>query len=758
MSCIKIVFFTACAGNTIIYVEIYKFIYSILNFGGGSRISMEGTAKILSRSLPLGGRELIIETGRLAKQANGAAFMRYGDTVVLVAATSSPEPREGIDFFPLTVDYEERLYAVGKIPGGFIKREGRPSEKAILSSRLIDRPVRPLFPKGYRNDVHIVATVMSVDQDNPPDVTAINGASAAMAVSDIPFLGPIGAVIVGRVDGKFVINPTLAQAEVSDMHVTVAGTKDAVIMVEAGAKEVPESVVLEAIMYGHEEIKKIVAFLEAFREEALAMELAKPKQEPKLYQADSEVVAAVREYAYSKFEAVAKASIDNRYSKKVREDAFKQLKTEVKTYFAENVYAENPEKLKDVSDTLSGLEKEIMRKFITVDKVRIDGRALEEVRPITCEVSALPRTHGSGLFTRGQTQILSVCTLGAVGDEQILDGLGVEASKRYMHHYNFPPYSVGEARFMRGPGRREIGHGALAERALEPMIPNEEEFPYTIRLVSEALESNGSTSMGSVCGSTLALMDAGVPIKSPVSGVAMGLIKEGDEFVVLTDIQGVEDHLGDMDFKVAGTKKGVTAIQMDIKISGINRDILARALEQALKGRLHIMDKMLAVLPEPRPELSPYAPRIITFTIDPDKIRTVIGPGGKMIKKIIDETGVKIDIEDDGRVFIAAIDGEAGEKAKGIIESLVADVEVGKIYLGKVMRIMDFGAFVEVLPGKEGLVHISQLAEQRVGKVEDVVKLGDEIMVKVTKIDEQGRVNLSRKEALRAEKQTAEQK
>lgn len=719
---------------------------------------MEGTAKILSRSLPLGGRELIIETGRLAKQANGAAFMRYGDTVVLVAATSSPEPREGIDFFPLTVDYEERLYAVGKIPGGFIKREGRPSEKAILSSRLIDRPVRPLFPKGYRNDVHIVATVMSVDQDNPPDVTAINGASAAMAVSDIPFLGPIGAVIVGRVDGKFVINPTLAQAEVSDMHVTVAGTKDAVIMVEAGAKEVPESVVLEAIMYGHEEIKKIVAFLEAFREEALAMELAKPKQEPKLYQADSEVVAAVREYAYSKFEAVAKASIDNRYSKKVREDAFKQLKTEVKTYFAENVYAENPEKLKDVSDTLSGLEKEIMRKFITVDKVRIDGRALEEVRPITCEVSALPRTHGSGLFTRGQTQILSVCTLGAVGDEQILDGLGVEASKRYMHHYNFPPYSVGEARFMRGPGRREIGHGALAERALEPMIPNEEEFPYTIRLVSEALESNGSTSMGSVCGSTLALMDAGVPIKSPVSGVAMGLIKEGDEFVVLTDIQGVEDHLGDMDFKVAGTKKGVTAIQMDIKISGINRDILARALEQALKGRLHIMDKMLAVLPEPRPELSPYAPRIITFTIDPDKIRTVIGPGGKMIKKIIDETGVKIDIEDDGRVFIAAIDGEAGEKAKGIIESLVADVEVGKIYLGKVMRIMDFGAFVEVLPGKEGLVHISQLAEQRVGKVEDVVKLGDEIMVKVTKIDEQGRVNLSRKEALRAEKQTAEQK
>jgi polyribonucleotide nucleotidyltransferase len=719
---------------------------------------MEETAKKFSRSLPLGGRELTIETGRMAKQANGAVFMRYGDTAVLVAATSSPYPREGIDFFPLTVDYEERLYAVGKIPGGFIKREGRPSEKAILADRLIDRPIRPLFPKGYRNDVHIVATVLSVDQDNPPDVTAINGASAALTISDIPFLGPIGAVIVGRVDGKFVINPTLAQAEVSDMHVAVAGTKDAVSMVEAGAKEVPEDVMLEAIMYGHEEIKKIVAFLEAFREEALALGLAKPKQEPKLYEPDPEVVAAVRDYAYSKIEAVAKASIDNRYSKKVRENAFDEVKSEIKTHFAENVYQETPEKLRDVGETLGKLEKEIMRRFITQDKVRIDGRALEEVRPITCEVPVLPRTHGSGLFTRGQTQILTVCTLGAVGDEQVLDGLGVEESKRYMHHYNFPPYSVGEARFMRGPGRREIGHGALAERALEPMIPGDEEFPYTIRLVSEALESNGSTSMGSVCGSTLALMDAGVPIKSPVSGVAMGLIKEGDEFAVLTDIQGVEDHLGDMDFKVAGTQKGITAIQMDIKIAGISRDILARALDQALKGRLHIMDKMLAVLPAPRPELSPYAPRIITFTIDPDKIRTVIGPGGKMIKKIIDETGVKIDIEDDGRVFIAAVDGDAGQRAKEIIETLVADVEVGKIYLGKVMRIMDFGAFVEVLPGKEGLVHISQLAEQRVGKVEDVVKLGDEIMVKVTKIDEQGRVNLSRKEALRAQQQTAEQK
>jgi len=691
-----------------------------------------------------------IETGRLAKQAGGSVVLRYGDTVVLVTATRSVEPREGTDFFPLTVDYEERLYAVGKIPGGFIKREGRPSEKAILAARLIDRPIRPLFPKGYRNDVHVVATVLSVDQDNPQDVIAVTGASAALTLSDIPFLGPIGAVVVGRVDGKFIINPTLAQSEASDLHLTVAGTRDAVIMVEAGAREVPEEIILDAIMYGHEEIKKIVAFISDFREAALAEGYAKTDHEARFFLIDEEIEAVVREYAMPRVQQATRECIEKRLGKQPRETLFKELKEEIKKHFAEDKYP-GDEQQKHVGNTLDKLEKEIMRSSILEDRVRIDGRGLEEVRIITCDVSVLPRTHGSGLFTRGQTQILSVVTLGAVGDEQIIDDLGVEESRRYMHHYNFPPYSVGEARFMRGPGRREIGHGVLALKALEPMIPPEDDFPYTIRVVSEALESNGSTSMGSVCGSTLSLMDAGVPIKAPVSGVAMGLIKEGDNFAVLTDIQGMEDHLGDMDFKVAGTQNGVTAIQMDIKIAGISKDILQVALEQAKRGRMHIMQKMLEVMAEPRPDLSPYAPRIITTTIDPDKIRNVIGPGGKTIKKIIDETGVKIDIEDDGRVFIAAVDGEAGKKALQIIESLTADVEVGKIYLGKVVKIMDFGAFVEVLPGKEGLVHISQLAEQRVGKVEDVVSVGDEIIVKVIKIDEHGRVNLSRKEAIRAQ-------
>lgn len=700
------------------------------------------------RSLPVGGREMTLETGRLAKQAGGSVVVRYGDTVVLVAATRAQQPREGIDFFPLTVDYEERLYAVGKIPGGFIKREGRPSEKATLSARLIDRPIRPLFSKGYKNDVHVVATVLSVDQDNPQDVCAIIGASAALTISDIPFLGPIGAVVVGRIDGKFIINPTLTQSEMSDMHVAVAGTGDAVIMVEAGAREVPEEVVLDAIMYGHQEIKNIVAFISEFREAALREGLAKEDHEYTVVSSE-EIEADVREYGFPKIKDAIKDCINKRSGKVDRESLLKGVKDEIVRYFAEEKYSEEGQ-LRQVKSILDQIEKELMRGFIIEDRVRIDGRGLEEVRAITCEVSVLPRTHGSGLFTRGQTQVLSVITLGAVGDEQILDGLGVEESKRYMHHYNFPPYSVGEARFMRGPGRREIGHGALAERALEPMIPAEEDFPYTIRIVSEALESNGSTSMGSVCGSTLSLMDAGVPIKAPVAGVAMGLIKEQEKFAVLTDIQGIEDHLGDMDFKVAGTEKGVTAIQMDMKIAGINRDILKEALAQAKRGRDHIMQKMMEVISTPRPELSPYAPRIIITTIDPEKIRNVIGPGGKTIKKIIDETGVKIDIEDDGRVFIAAVDGEAGKRALEIIESLTADVEVGKIYLGKVVKIMDFGAFVEVLPGKEGLVHISQLAEQRVGKVEDVVSVGDEIMVKVIKIDEHGRVNLSRKEALRA--------
>jgi len=697
-------------------------------------------ANVLRKSIEVGGRVLTLETGRMAKQASGAVFATYGDTAVLATATASPEPREGIDFFPLTVDYEERLYSVGKIPGGFIKREGRPSEKAILSSRLIDRPIRPLFPKGYRNDVHIVATVLSVDQDNPPDVLAMNGASAALHLSHIPFLGPIGAVTVGLVDDEFVINPTVEQEEKSLLHLTVAGTKDAVMMVEAGAKEVPEEVILEAIMYGHSEIIKIVEFIEEFRQEALAQGLAVEKQEPILQEISQELEEDVRAFAQEKLLAAVQTK-----EKHEREEKIQGVKDETLLHFAEKY----PEETKDINTVLDTMLKEIVRKLITVDKIRPDGRALDEIRPITCEVGVLPRTHGSGLFTRGQTQVLSVVTLGAIGEEQIIEGLGVEESKRYLHQYNFPPYSVGEARPMRGPGRREIGHGALAERALEPMIPSEDEFPYTIRVVSEVLESNGSTSMGSVCGSTLALMDAGVPIKKPVAGVAMGLVKHGEHFSILTDIQGIEDALGDMDFKVAGTKTGVTAIQMDIKIAGIDREILKEALEQARKGRLYIMDRMLEVIEAPRPELSPYAPRIISTTVDPEKIRDIIGPGGKTIKKIIDETGVKIDIEDDGKVFIAAVDVKAAERALKIINNLTREVEVGEIYLGKVQRITTFGAFIEILPGKEGLCHISQLGLERVEKVEDVVSVGDEILVKVTEIDRQGRINLSRKEVLK---------
>jgi polyribonucleotide nucleotidyltransferase len=698
---------------------------------------------ILTKEMEIAGRKLILETGRMAKQAGGAILVRYGDTCVLTTSTSSAEPREGIDFFPLTVDYEERLYSVGKIPGGFIKREGRPSEKAILSSRLIDRPIRPLFPKGYHNDVQVVATVMSVDQDNLPDVTAINGVSAALHISDIPFKEPVGAVVVGYVDGQLVINPTLEQAEKSLLHLVVVGTKDAVMMVEAGCKEISEELCLEAIMFGHEKIKEIVQFIEDFREEALKLGLAKEKRVPDLYIIDSDLEQAVKDYA----EKPLQRALINK-NKLEREEEVNRIKDDAILHFTE-IY---PDNLRDVQNILDTIIKNYVRKLITVDKIRPDGRALDEIRHITCEAGVLPRTHGSGLFTRGQTQVLNIATLGAIGDEQILDGLGVEESKRYIHHYNFPSFSVGETRPMRGPGRREIGHGALAERALEPMIPSEEEFPYTIRLVSEVLESNGSTSMASVCGSTLSLMDAGVPIKAPVAGIAMGLIKEGNDYSILTDIQGLEDANGDMDFKVAGTTQGITAIQMDIKIAGIDRNVLRDALEQARKGRLFIMDKILATISQPRADLSPYAPRIITTTIDPEKIRDVIGPGGKTIKKIVEDTGAKIDIEDDGRVFIAAVDAEAGQKALKIIENLTKEVEVGEIYLGKVTRIMNFGAFTEVLPGKEGLVHISQLAEERVGKVEDVVSIGDEILVKVTEIDRQGRINLSRKEALREQK------
>lgn len=687
--------------------------------------------------MELGGRTLVIESGKMAKQASGAVLVRYGDTAVLVAATQSAEPRPGIDFFPLTVDYEERLYSVGKIPGGFIKREGRPSEAAILAGRLIDRPLRPLFADGLRNDVHVVATVMSVDQNNPPDIPAMIGASCALGVSDIGFNGPIGGVRIGLLDGKLILNPTVEEQEKSELNLVVAGTKDAILMVEAGANELLEETMLEAILFGHEAIKEIVAF-----QEDIITKIGKPKKEKPLYEVPADIDAAMRQFVTEQLK-VAVVNSD----KHTREENIKQIKNEVVAHFL-SLYPENE---KDINYMFQKILKEIVRKMITVDKIRPDGRQIEEVRPITCEVGLLARTHGSGLFTRGQTQVFTITTLGAIGDEQILDGLGVEESKRYMHHYNFPSFSVGETRPSRGPGRREIGHGALAERALLPVIPSETDFPYTIRLVSEVLESNGSSSMGSVCGSTLSLMDAGVPIKAPVSGVAMGLVKEGDHYTILTDIQGMEDALGDMDFKVAGTAKGVTAMQMDMKISGITKEIFEDALAQARRGRMHIMGRMLEAIAEPREELSPFAPRIITMEIDPDKIRDVIGPGGKIIKKIIEETGVTIDIEDDGKVFIAAVDVEAGQKAVSIIESLVRSVEVGTTYMGKVTRIMNFGAFVEILPGKEGLVHISQLARERVAKVEDVVKIGDEIMVKVTEIDRQGRINLSRKELLKAE-------
>ena len=681
--------------------------------------------------MELGGRTLTIETGKMAKQASGAVLARYGDTAVLVTATASAEPREGIDFFPLTVDYEEKLYSVGKIPGGFIKREGRPSESAILFSRLLDRPIRPLFAEGFRNDVQIVATVLSVEQDNAPEITAMIGASAALSLSDIPFNGPIGGVRVGRVNGQFIINPTVEQMEQSDLNLAVAGTADAISMVEAGANELPEDVILEAILFGHEEIKRIVAFVND-----MVAVAGKPKREIALFSVPEDMEQAVKEYISDKLnEAVRNAD------KHSRDAAVDAVKAEAMEHFAE-IY---PEEDKKLSYIMHKTLKNIVRHMITDEKIRPDGRGIEEVRPITCEVDLLARTHGSALFTRGQTQALTITTLGAIGDEQILDGLGTEESKRYMHHYNFPAFSVGETRPSRGPGRREIGHGALAERALVPMIPSEDVFPYTIRLVSEILESNGSSSMASVCGSTMSLMSAGVPIKRPVSGVAMGLVKEGDNYTILTDIQGMEDALGDMDFKVAGTTEGVTAIQMDIKIEGLSKEILTDALAQARRGRMHILGKMLEAIDQPREELSPYAPRIITLQIHPDKIRDVIGPGGKIIKKIIEETGVKIDIEDDGKTFIAAVDMEAGKKAVKMIEDLVREVEVGETYEGKVTRIMNFGAFVEVLPGKEGLVHISQLAKERVEKVEDVVAIGDVVKVKVIEIDRQGRVNLSRK-------------
>ncbi len=691
--------------------------------------------------MTLAGRPLIIETGKMAKQANASVLVRYGDTVVLVTAVMAQKAREGIDFFPLLVDYEERLYAVGKIPGGFIKREGRPSENAVLAARMIDRPLRPLFPEGFRNDVQVTTTVLSVDPDNEPGLAGMIGASAALHISEIPFAGPIGGVKVGRIDGNFIINPTAAQMEKSDLQLTVAGTQDAIMMVEAGAKEISEDDALEAILFGHSVIQEIVSFIEKIRSE-----VGKPKIEPVLDEPNPEIDKMVRDFATSKMAVAIKTN-----EKLEREALIEQVKEETRIHFTEAMGEEYQAASADVNEVLENIVKEEVRRLIAVDKIRPDGRKLNEIRPISCEVGLLPRAHGSGLFTRGQTQVLTVCTLGRVSEEQILDGLGDDQSKRYIHHYNFPGFSVGEVRPVRSPGRREIGHGALAERALVPVIPSEEEFPYTIRLVSEVIESNGSSSQASVCGSTLSLMDAGVPIKKPVAGVAMGLLKDGDDFAILTDIQGLEDHFGDMDFKVAGTKDGVTAIQMDIKVKGIDRAILKQALAQAKEGRLFILDKMLATIPESHKELSPYAPRIIRFSIDPDRIRDVIGPGGKMIRKIVEDTGAEIDIEDDGRVFIAAVDAKAGEKAQQIIKSLTSDVEIGATYMGKVTRLMNFGAFVEILPGKEGLVHISQLAKERVAKVEDVVNVGDEIMVKVVEIDKQGRINLSRKVLLGGE-------
>ncbi len=691
-------------------------------------------------STEIAGQPFRVEIGELAKQANGACMVHYGDTAVLATATASKEPKD-LPFFPLTVNYEERLYAVGKIPGGFIKREGRPSEKAVLTSRLIDRPIRPLFPDGFRNEVQVISTVMSVDQNLPSEIAAMIGSSIALSVSDIPFGGPIAGVVVGRVDGNFVINPTLEEREKSDIDLTVAGTKDAINMVEAGANEVPEEIMLEAIMFGHEEIRRLIAFQEQIIE-ALQVE----KMEIKLFEANDSIVEEVETKAKDRLVDAIQVQ-----EKHAREEAIEQVKSEVKAEY-EEADAE-ADTLKQVATVLDKIVKEEVRRLITKEKIRPDGRKIDEIRSLSSRIGVLPRTHGSGLFTRGQTQALSVCTLGALGDVQILDGLDAEESKRFMHHYNFPSFSVGETGPIRGPGRREIGHGALGERALEKVIPDEKEFPYTIRLVSEVLESNGSTSQASICASTLAMMDAGVPIKAPVAGIAMGLVKSGEDYSILSDIQGMEDFLGDMDFKVAGTEKGVTALQMDIKIEGLSREILEEALTQAKKGRMHILSHMLETIQEPKHELSDYAPKILTMDIKPDKIRDVIGPSGKQINQIIEETGVKIDIEQDGHVFISSIDSEMNKKAQKLIEDIVREVEVGQMYLGTVKRIEKFGAFVELFKGKEGLVHISELAEERIGKVEDVVSIGDQIMVKVKEIDRQGRINLSRKAILIEQKE-----
>ena len=678
----------------------------------------------------IGGKKVAVETGRYCEQADGTCWVKCGETVIMVNVTMASEPRPGIDFFPLGVDFEEKMYSVGKIPGGFKKREGRPSDKAILTSRLIDRPLRPLFPKGFFNDVSVVATALSIDPDVAPEPLAMLGSSFALTISGIPFAGPTGSVNVALIDGKYIANPNNEEREKSRMSLTVSGTRDAVLMVEAGAKEVTEEEMLGGIMFAHDIIKKLVDFQLKAKEE-----IGKAPKEVEYYVIDKELEEAVRAYASEKLD-YALDTFD-RQERQARQD---EVDRDVKEHFAETF----PEKEREIGDVLYKMTKEKVRAKILNKGIRPDGRKLTDIRPIWCDAGVLPRVHGTGVFTRGQTQVLTTLTLGTISDAQKLEGLDDEELKRYVHHYNMPPYATGEARQLKSPGRREIGHGALAERALEPVIPSEEEFPYALRLVSEVLSSNGSSSMASVCGSTLALMDGGVQIKAPVAGIAMGLIKddESGKVAVLSDIQGLEDFLGDMDFKVAGTTKGITAIQMDIKIKGIDENILRTALEQARQGRLYILDKMLAVIDKPRAEISKYAPKIITFTINPDKIKDVIGSGGKTINKIIEETGVKIDIEDDGQVFIATPDSDMAEKAKQIILNIAEDLEVGKIYSGKVARIMKFGAFVDIAPGKEGMIHISKLSSKRVEKVEDVVNIGDEVEVEVIKIDDKGRVDL----------------
>ncbi|MBR1802786.1 MAG: polyribonucleotide nucleotidyltransferase [Clostridia bacterium] len=689
----------------------------------------------------LAGRKLSIETGKIAELANGSVMVRYGETVVMVNVTAAKQPKEGVDFFPLSVDYEEKLYAVGKIPGGFVKREGKPADKAILTSRAIDRPLRPLFPKDFRNDTCVVATVLSVEPDNSPEVCAMIGASAALSISDIPFGGPTAAVNVGYVDDQIIINPTLAQREKSRLTLTVAGTLDKITMIEAGADEIPNDTMLEAIKTAHEEIKKICNFISDIK-----AEIGKPKFEYQSFATDPEVYREIeanfQERMYQDVQATDKT---------VRDSNIEKITEDITAYFVEKYGEEVAEEKKtSISDSVHDLEKACVRKMILEEHKRPDGRKIDEIRPLSCEVGILPRVHGSAIFTRGQTQVMSVVTLGMKSEEQVLDGLDEEEAKRYMHQYNFPSYSVGEARPSRGPGRREIGHGALAEKALVPVIPSEEEFPYAIRVVSEVLSSNGSTSQASICGSTLALMDAGVPIKKPVAGISTGLITDKNDpsrYIMLTDIQGIEDFFGDMDFKVGGTKDGITAIQVDIKIDGLTYDIIKEAFERTKIARDYILDNiMLPVISEPRLEISKYAPRILTETISIDKIKDVIGPGGKMINKIIDATGVKIDIEEDGKVCVYSTDTESGKKAMKMILDIAKDIEVGGIYDGTVTRIMPFGAFVEIGAGKEGLLHISKISSKRVEKVEDVLSVGDEVTVKVSEIDPQGRINLNMKD------------